>query len=433
MAENSNDEPSPGLPPKLGARKIKPAGAETDGASKPTPAPAAPPSGTPKPSAGVTKIAMDTAKPVDGVQSAPRVSTLQPKKAPAPPVSAKAGPPKPAVVKPPAAKPVIVSKPSAAAKVSEKSGTVRISLEETTLPAKPATGAAPGGAKDGDGVVKIAMDTVTPAPAAKAAPAASAETIRAKKPSEAAVKPVAVKPAKPAADETPKPVAPKPDAASPDKGPSTIRLKKPTSSKPVKKPAKPDGITKTARITLDDDDAVEPDKTAETAAAAAAPTGGPKTIRIKRPDEAATAKKVTAPTMKVRRAGAAEGDEDEAPVTQRKTIGVKRRTEGSSERSSRLAEQEEILMKGRGKSSDGSATPASPEKRAWAWCLLSIAAAIVIGFVIWMFCVQLIPKHEKMNWWGRILGYKDAYFDGEIDWLTGVQQYQPPAAPPPGG
>jgi hypothetical protein len=120
--------------------------------------------------------------------------------------------------------------------------------------------------------------------------------------------------------------------------------------------------------------------------------------------------------MKIARPAQEAQPGEDQPVTQRRTLSIKHQEEvPASERSVKMAE-DEAALKGRG----GRRRPAGergPERAVWAWCLVSLAAMVIIGLVIWVFCVQLLPKDERFSWPGRILSFNDPFFKDERGWL----------------
>lgn len=209
--------------------------------------------------------------------------------------------------------------------------------------------------------------------------------------------------------------------SKPAAGPATIRLKKPEG---LKQSASSRFGGETARIL--------PDTSTEAPGAQAADPeeqGSPRTVRIKRPDgseapavdaaSAATGRK----TMKVSRPGQAPVQSaqepravEDAPLTQRRTLSIKRQEDKVSDRSAKMAQQEAALQgDGRKKALEPGQKPL--ERFAWAWCIVSTAAVIVIACVIWVFVVQLRPTVEmKIDRPGKILSASDSFYRNEPEW-----------------
>lgn len=211
-------------------------------------------------------------------------------------------------------------------------------------------------------------------------------------------------------------------AAKPGTGPATIRLKRPDG---IRQGSASHAGGETARISLESP-VIGSDGQAQGVAPLSA--AGPRTVRIRRPEEAGTSGGPTSPvtgrkTLKIARSpqaadGAVQEAEagDDQPVTQRRTLSIKRQAEEpASDRSVRMAQDEAAL--GRQPGVPLLAGKDKPERAIWAWCLLNCATMIVIGLVIWVFLVQLLPKNERLNWPGRILGCNDAFFKDERGWL----------------
>lgn len=360
-----------------------------------------------------SKIALDEARPVP-IGSDPVVRTVR-LKAPGPATGG--GKVEPLVIAPPAppaqaveAMPGIQSK--------RKSDTSRIDLDAVV---KPAEQGAPSGGQTAIRTVRI-----------KSGPTAAAfvgtQPLVVTDPKGSA-KPAAAAPAAPAAAPAPQPaVAQEAPTVKPGAGPATIKLKRPDGLKPGGVSPRLGG--ETARIVL------EPPVPAAGAGAQAATgeeQGGPRTVRIKKDDEAGGGGEAAAPvtgrrTMKIARPGhqaeraAPEAPaEEESPLTQRRTLSIKRQTDdGSTDHSLKMAQEEAALNLKRGKKAPGAevGTGRKPERFAWAWCIISAAAAISIGVVMWMFWVQLNPRIErKFDWPGKILSFNDGFYRDERGWL----------------
>jgi len=322
------------------------------------------------------------------------------------------------VARPPGSKPSPVPAPGGVAamqagiKSAMKSQTSRIDLGAVFAPPEPVGSVQPAGGEGRTVRVKrgpspqastVTQSVIVAPPAALTSPASGlvAATMQ-------------VIPAD-GADEATKTAATGP-ATGATMGPATIRLKRPDGLKPGDM-AQRGG--ETARISIEGSAAPSSGVTSE-------PDAGPRTVKIRRPGDASaggespvTAGPVTGrKTLKLSRPGVdappAEA-EDQQPLTQRRTISVKRDQAGVSERSQRLADDEAAL---RGQPGDMRITSIAerPERALWA-SLVSMAAMIIICVVIWLFCVQLMPTKESLTWPGRLLTFNDPFFKGEREWL----------------
>ncbi len=191
-------------------------------------------------------------------------------------------------------------------------------------------------------------------------------------------------------------------------GPKTIRLKKPDGNLGAigKK-------GETVRITLDDDMAATAPTASSTAktiqvkkgAVAAAPSASGESA-----DEAAGGK--TVKTIKVKRSGAPaaeSAEEDDGTLKFRRGGG---RGGDVTERSQRLAEQEEALQFATGKKHRAE----DDQESIWI-CLVALAAMVVVGVLLWVFSAQLFPTQKAMNWPGKILSWNSSFYKSEGKWL----------------
>ena len=315
--------------------------------------------------------------------------------------------------------------PTAGGKAKSDTSRVRLEAAKAASAAKTAPagilGQMPGTIrlrKPGEGGVDVAIKPTGAAPAAKpvvaaaaqtpaagpkaAAPAGKADTSRVRL--EAAVPSVGATP--PGDVQTMRmkkpPLAP-PTALDAELagggelgGPKTIRLKKPDGTM--------GGIGKkgeTVRIMLEDE-------------GAGAPSGEAKTVQIKRTGGAAGEDQgsKTAKTIKVKRSGAPAGGEEKAPVGEDGTLKFKRAGQQVSDRSQRLADEETALHQVMGKIRK----PGDDSEKIWI-CLVAFAALVVMSVILWVFSVQLFPTEKSLNWPGRILSANDAFYKGEGKWL----------------
>ena len=367
MANGNESENGANIPPKVNVGGIGPKEGETQ---QQQPAAARP----------VTK--RDTMR-LDGAAVVPRVPPAAPVDgavAPAQAPTAVKGPPTVRIMNPKSAAPAAVET------VKAKSDTSRVPLEEAQPRAAAAAPAQPSVIARGPPTVRI-MNPKSAAPAAAPAGGVAAAAQKAKSDTSR----VSLEEAQPAAVSTKTPMV--------AKIPTTIRLTKPAGGRV---------IHETARIVVP-----EAEKPAAELAKAA---GGPKTIRIKRPDEAQTIRKVKTPTTVT--TAAAPAAEEEASMSGRRTITVRRDDGAVSERSARMAAEELAMKRTRGEVAEGEA---KPERFIWV-CAVCSVTMIVIGFAIWLFCVQLLPKNKNLDWWGRVLPYDHQFFQhGERDWLIQTQ------------
>jgi hypothetical protein len=211
-----------------------------------------------------------------------------------------------------------------------------------------------------------------------------------------------------AVDETTK--AGKPETAAAATGPATIRLKRPSTSAALQE------AEKTSRLDV-----------GEIETGAAARPAGQRTIAIKRkgaapagPEAAAGARPPAAKTIKVKRpsaapAAAAEAAPATAPAlpSKRRTIGLKRHEKMVSDRSARLAEQEQALKEAR--------APREVRMGAgigWAWSLTAAATFVILMMTMYVFRVELGPQEENLSKCpGRILPHDhDFYKHNEREW-----------------
>ena len=335
-----------------------------------------------------SKVSLDDTAPAEGRTATVRVKSVSgAAKAAAAQKKSAAGAAKEGGSAPVAVKPVAPAPDGTA-----KSATSKIALDK----AKP-------GSSGGRRVETIRVK----APGAAAAPAAAtavpasessgAATIRVKKPGASGEADTAASVAEPTTSKRPKitETAQLPEEAMPDAiraespvGSTTIRLKRPTRG---------------GSRAPESDDAGK----------------GPKTIRIKRPDEAQTIRKATTPDVE-------EEEDDNEPVARQKkrTISLKRvDSVGASERTDRLAQQEEDLKRTRGTLPSQVKLAETPPKHTWAWCLVTVAAMALAGLGIWVANVQIFPQEEELKWPDRILEYNDEFFKhGELVWLKWEEQ-----------
>ena len=238
--------------------------------------------------------------------------------------------------------------------------------------------------------------------------------------------PGGVKPVPAAVDPAPPPGN---GEAKPDMGPATIRLKRPDGQKA--------GTAshfggETSRISL-----------GSPAVAHEEVQSAPRTVKIKRPAGAGDAVEEATPlsgrkTMKIARPGGKPVEKSEpegqapedATLTQKRTLSIKRQEQVPVTDHMSKMMQDEALLKGKAKKRWGRSASASastsvpveeggkpPERLAWAWCVVSLVPAIVIGLVMWVFWVQLRPTVErKHNWPGRILNSSDSFYRSEPEW-----------------
>ncbi|MEI6970504.1 MAG: hypothetical protein WCL44_03220 [bacterium] len=428
MPEEQTTKSGSALPPKLTARKIV-AGAGpvaarpvafgaapgTTGieARPPTPAVASVPTLPLAPAPGIiaerkkdtSKISLDEARPVPA-GAEPVVRTVR-MKAPGPTIVAAGA--EPAAVAAPSVPPAGPEDAAQGIQSKRKSDTSRIDLGEAVKPVDQ------GGATVGQvRTVRI-----------KSGPAAAAFV---------GTQPLTVDTRPSAPPPPPQPVSDQePPGGRPGIGPATIRLKRPDGLRPAGGIAPRLGAD-TSRITIESPvapAAIVEEKVQESLEEA----GGPRTVRIKKADQPESGAEQAAPaassgrrTIKIARPGhSAEqvGPEatppQDAPATQKRTLSIKRTSEDhASEHSLKLARDEAALNIRKGAKPEGTieaeVVARKPERFAWAWCIVSLAAMVVIGIVMWMFWVQLNPTVEH-EWPGKILNFNDAFYKNERAWL----------------
>lgn len=355
MAENTPTEGTSALPPKLDLRKsgiLKSAPPVTGGAPAPA-APAAPAPAAAAPTPPAPKI-MPIGAPRPAVGAAPAApgagpSLMRPK------------PPMPGGLKPlggssPSQRPTIGVKPAAPA-------------------AAPVAAAAPAPA---------AAPTVRPLVSKK-------ETARIPL---AAAKPRAEAPAESAE-------AGEPAAASPL---SAIKIAKPVDTVRVPAIPKPSDVVsaekrKTSRISLE---AVLSDSPSEG-------DEGLKTIRLKKPGEAAT---VTAAAAKP------AGDGEDSSATQRKTVVMKRGAESASSR--KLTFARPAGAEGATEAAAAGGAAAEPDFAGAApaphvtFGILAIVASLVMAVVIYMLCAQVLGPNSSMTQYSYSPGGPNLGWPGKI-------------------
>jgi hypothetical protein len=297
------------------------------------------------------------------------------------------------------------------AEASSKSDTSRVPLEV----AQPAVAAKPiiiGGPADAESsksdTSRVPLEEARPGPVTGGA-GGSPSTISLKKPSELGQKGAAkvsddatTGEARTIVKKSKSPSEAQPRLAG---GPATIRLKKPSSGgtvTPQPVPVRDGGgavSDKTQRVDLGG----IPEESTQRS---------PRTVRIKRPgDTSGEAAPGGARTVKIRRA---DGSDVSAASTQRKTIGIKRpESMQVTDRSVRFAQEEEDLLRKQGKIEGEE----KQERLIWVWCLVAVAASIIMTMTIWMFSTQLFPKEENLSWWGRELPFNHPYYENERDWF----------------
>lgn len=448
MPDESAQKSGPALPPKLTARKIMPAAAPVVAAPLQPPAPAsvAPtvqiPQGVKKDTLKMPVEARSPiAQPLAATPAVPAAASVTPVATALPGIKADRkkdtsklslddARPAPVGAGEPVIKTVRLKPPATMASAGKVEPMVATPVKQPAAPGEAVQGIQ--SKRKGD-TSRIDIDAVVKAPEAATAATAPGgiRTVRIKSgPAVAAfvgtqpIGGVEVKGAKPAAPAAaPKPPATKaPVESVPPSGPATIRLKKPDG---LKQGAVSHVGGETARISIDTP-AVAPDAQGD---GGAGDQAAPRTVRIKRPDgSAAPAEQEASPvtgrkTMKISRPGQPAGEQpgqeaksEEAPLTQRRTLSIKRQEEKATDRSIMMAEQEAALMGKKGAKGVPGERP--PERFAWAWCIVSVAAMIVIGCVMWVFWVQLNPRIErKFDVPHKILSFNDPFYRDERGWL----------------
>jgi hypothetical protein len=191
---------------------------------------------------------------------------------------------------------------------------------------------------------------------------------------------------------------------------STIKLNRPGTSlgtPPVPltpaapPPSQAQAKRQTSRISLQEAltppaEGQAPAASAQPLAETSAPSGGPKTIRIKRPGDGAGA----APESVAAPATAAEPAADSGPPTQRKTIKLRRPGSGAD---GETVHHAAVLPKS---AADFAAAQAAGEQEdtnepgVW-FGVLSIAATLVCATLVYLLCVQALPT-LGLTWPGQV-------------------------------
>jgi len=242
-----------------------------------------------------------------------------------------------------------------------------------------------------------------------------------------------------------KPDVPPPAAAdaSPSAGPVTIKLKRPDGAarsdfaavasstariavEPFAQPSPAAVVTPAPSVDVRTADAhtIKIKRPGELPGVPQAAEGhGPRTIKIARPTPALSGKPSISGDMPAQTGSDAAsetdmGDAVSAPLTQKRTISLKKQEGGSaSERSQRMAEEEAKLGIQRPQASEqeGAEVAVAParERFLWIWCLVSFAAIVVISLVIWVVCVHVYPTSSNFNWSGRMVPYNSQFYKGE--------------------
>ncbi len=187
--------------------------------------------------------------------------------------------------------------------------------------------------------------------------------------------------------------------------PTTVRISKPGETAQITGLPKPDDVAaaekrKTSRISLE---AVLNETPADSA------SGGTKTIRLKRPGEAPTAKVGGAKSAGEQGAGG-----ETASPTQRKTVLVKRPQESASSRKLTVARtgEEGGASSASGGASDNLSMPVRGPH--WIFGVLSIAAALVMCVVIYLFAAQAIGPNSSMTQYSSLPTGPNLAWPGKI-------------------
>ena len=209
--------------------------------------------------------------------------------------------------------------------------------------------------------------------------------------------------------------AEEPATGTPGAIPKTIRLKKPGEqpASTIKVPKAPapaeettapapvpadDGKTKTSRISLEA--ALTPAEGRDTAGGP--PTTTPKTIRIKRPGDAATsipAEELSGKSKTARLDLTAEAAVAAGPATQRKTIRIKRPGEGAAP--SVAGRTISITRPAEATAPEGVAAPEGDEPGV-TFSILAIAAVLVVCVLIYVLAAQVFTG-SNLPWPGKIV------------------------------
>jgi hypothetical protein len=186
--------------------------------------------------------------------------------------------------------------------------------------------------------------------------------------------------------DTPEPGAAKPAGLTPV---STVRISKPGETAQIPHTPMPVETSsaekrKTSRISLE----------AVLGEAGAEERAGPPTIRLKRPGEP------SGPTAKTVKGAAAAGKEDSSQTpTQRKTVVIRRGAGGAGPR--RLSVARAAATGETAGEAEAELFAAEPQPH-WIFGVLSIAAMLTIGVLIYVFCAEAIgPNSSQMqySWW----------------------------------
>lgn len=179
-------------------------------------------------------------------------------------------------------------------------------------------------------------------------------------------------------------------------GPKTIRIQRPSDMPTIKlqRPAPPtaqpapDAKTKTSRIPLQE-------ALGSAAAAAAEPSaaeaGGPKTIRIKRPDGDVPAAPVPQPAETKSKTARLDVPADAGPPTQRKTIRIKRPD----------AEADALKEVAVSRAEAPASAEAESDEPGLVFSLLALAAVLVCGVLVYVLAVQALPG-LGLSWPGQV-------------------------------
>ncbi len=188
---------------------------------------------------------------------------------------------------------------------------------------------------------------------------------------------------------------------------STIKLTRPGATlgippvtpTPAPPPSSAQAKRQTSRISLQDALTPmaenQPGASDASTAETVAPSGGPKTIRIKRPGDAAASITPEAISMP-----AAEATGDSGPPTQRKTIKLRRPGTGGDGESTHHAA---VLPKSAADfaAAQASAPETDADEPGPLFGILSIAATLVCAVLVYLICVQALPA-LGLTWPGQV-------------------------------